>query len=134
MNNERLSTNEQQDNETVNQPVLDEQRKSIAPPSAEHQRQAEKMGTATDTITPCWTGAQRLAELSIEAMDHVGRQTLSLHEQLSQWAKATSWAPILQAQHDYLQQWLNDSARSARVLWKLDAEKAVVSNAKRNDL
>jgi len=110
VNNELLSTHEQQGDESLNQPAGDEQH-------------SEGMNIAFDATKPCWVRVQHLAALSIKAMDDLGHHTLSFHEQLSRWLQDTSWAPIVHSQHDYLQHWLNDSVQLACMLWRLDTKK-----------
>ena len=67
---------------------------------------------------------QHLVARYLDNSQRFGHHVLELHEQASQWAKFTPWAPLFKSQYDFLRHWLDGSVNSARALWQLESGQA----------
>ena len=85
-------------------------------------------GTLFGTITDLgkqflnMDGVKKLAAWYIDNSEKLSNGVLDYQASATEWAKATSLGPILEAQLDFSHKFVKRSAEAARKIWQVDSQ------------
>lgn len=123
----------EQEGVSLSEQSIEEKRQSITERSnPERENRHDVVQKVPNEPQLCRRRVPHLVAQYLDNSQRFGHRILELHEQASQWAKSTPWAPLFRSQYDFLRRWLDGSVNSARALWQLESEQASAKKAEPN--
>jgi len=128
-----MFTGPEQEGVVLSEQTMGEEQQSVAERSStEHENRHETTQKGPDEPQLCRRRVQQLVARYLDDSQRCGHHILELHEQASQWAKSTRWAPLFKSQYDFLRRWLDGSVNGARALWQLESENPSTKESEAN--